>query len=99
MDSCRIVTGNEKKSPEWSRRVLDLDQLKFRERDDLEFTLKFWRDDKKSFQMDKMRYTTSGIVAVSPSREYRLRAYYGICYDHRDNLSDWDYQMKLHEKV
>jgi len=31
--------------------------------------------------------------------EQRMRHTFGNRYDHRDNLVDWDYHMKLHEKA
>lgn len=36
---------------------------------------------------------------MSTNRDLRMRSYYGIRYDLRDNLFDWDYQMKLKDKV
>ncbi|KXS18668.1 hypothetical protein M427DRAFT_197113 [Gonapodya prolifera JEL478] len=66
--------------------ILDLSQLKFKERDDLEFTFKFWKDESKVFDMKTYW-------------ENRLRKLYGERYDHRDNLIDWDYQMKLRDKA
>ncbi len=32
-------------------------------------------------------------------RDARLRAFYKLRYDTRQNLIDWDFNMKLHEKV
>ena len=39
--------------------ILDFSHLKFRERDDLEFVFKFWRDEKKSFDISKLWYDSS----------------------------------------
>ncbi|KAJ3336924.1 hypothetical protein HDU93_001887 [Gonapodya sp. JEL0774] len=66
--------------------ILDLSLLKYRERDDLESTFKFWRDDKKVFDMENYW-------------DFRLRKHYGGRYDHRENLVDWDYHMKLRDKA
>lgn len=63
--------------------LVDFSQLKFRERDDLEFTLNFWRqDDKKKFDIQALW-------------DARLRTHYANRYDSRDNLVDWDYHMKF----
>ncbi|KAJ3043662.1 Dynein assembly factor 3, axonemal [Rhizophlyctis rosea] len=35
-------------------KVFDFSQLKYRERDDLEFVFKFWRDEKKQYEVDKL---------------------------------------------
>ncbi|KAI8998199.1 hypothetical protein BC832DRAFT_122164 [Gaertneriomyces semiglobifer] len=82
----RLITGSftnlEKKLPV----AVNLDSLKFRERDDLEFAFNFWRDEKKKFD----------IVAL---RDLRLQKYYGTRYDVRENVVDWDFQMKLKEKA
>ena len=64
------------KSPNY----LNLSRLKFRERDDLEFTFKFWL--KGNFQIEKMW-------------DIRNRNYFKNRFDHRENLIDWDYHMKL----
>ncbi|KAI9136596.1 hypothetical protein BKA69DRAFT_1103220 [Paraphysoderma sedebokerense] len=65
--------------------TLDLSALKHREKDDLEFTYKFWKSEKKPFDIEKLR-------------DYRLRRLYTTRYDSRENLIDWDYHMKLKEK-
>ena len=63
--------------------LVDVSQLKFRERDDIEFVFKFWRDaQNKSFQASQLW-------------DYRLRQYYTTRYDVRDNAIDWDYHMKF----
>ncbi len=59
--------------------------LKFKERDDMEFTFQFWKDAKKQFDL-------CGLW------DMRLRRFYGHRYDARENLSDWDYHMKLTDK-
>ncbi|KAJ3285502.1 Dynein assembly factor 3, axonemal [Borealophlyctis nickersoniae] len=63
-------------------KIMDFSQLKFRERDDLEFVFKFWRDEKRSFDVVRLW-------------DVRLRRLYGIRYDSRENVIDWDYHMKL----
>ena len=35
-------------------KIFNFKHLKFRERDDLEFVFKYWRDEKKSFDGDKL---------------------------------------------
>ena len=62
--------------------VLDFSHLKFRERDDLEFVFKFWRDSSKSFDAKALW-------------EYRSQSYLKKRYDSRENVIDWDYHMKL----
>ncbi|TPX67560.1 hypothetical protein SpCBS45565_g03751 [Spizellomyces sp. 'palustris'] len=62
---------------------LDLSLLKYRERDDLESVFQFWRNHKwKSFELDKMW-------------DARLRRYYGVRFDSREGVIDWDWNMKL----
>jgi dynein assembly factor 3 len=56
----------------------DLSLLKYKQRDELEATLKAW-DEAVPFDMATLR-------------DYRLRHHYGERYDHRNNLIDWDYQ-------
>lgn len=67
---------------------IDLSQLRFRERDDLEFVFKFWRNigNKKKFDA-KLLW------------EERCRSYYGARYDAREGVADWDLNMKLAEKA
>ncbi|KAI9100525.1 hypothetical protein DFS34DRAFT_488806 [Phlyctochytrium arcticum] len=64
------------------------DALKFRERDDLEAVFQFWRNAKQSkdFEMEKLL-------------DARLRQYYGIRYDAREGVVDWDWNMKLKDKA
>ncbi|KAI8915779.1 hypothetical protein EDD86DRAFT_196799 [Gorgonomyces haynaldii] len=64
--------------------ICDFSQLKFRERDDIEFVLQFWRDSKKSFDGPKLW-------------DNRLIQYLGTRYDTKENAFDWDYHMKLRE--
>lgn len=58
--------------------------LKFRERDDLEFIFKFWMDDSKVWD-------------ASLLWDYRTRALLGRRFDSKENIFDWDYNMKLLE--
>ncbi|KAI9361161.1 hypothetical protein DFJ73DRAFT_41600 [Zopfochytrium polystomum] len=64
----------------------DFSWLKFRERDDIEAVLKFWRGDGRSYDIAQLR-------------DFRLRRYYGVRYDTRADAVDWDYHMKLREKA
>lgn len=67
-------------------RYLDVSHLKYKERDEVEHIIKFWRDQSKSeFDIDQLR-------------EFRQRNHYGVRYDARQNLVDWDYVMSL-EKI
>jgi hypothetical protein len=56
---CRTVT-NGIVLPPW----LDLSSLKYRERDDLESTFRFWTDSQKQFPVEKLWYMTSVILAT-----------------------------------
>ncbi|KAJ3255459.1 Dynein assembly factor 3, axonemal [Boothiomyces macroporosus] len=60
--------------------MISLSYLKYRERDDLEFVLKFYLS--KPFE-------------VSTLWDTRLRTLLRSRYDSRDNVFDWDYNMKL----
>ncbi|KAJ3276905.1 Dynein assembly factor 3, axonemal [Terramyces sp. JEL0728] len=60
--------------------TISLSHLKYRERDDLEFVLKFYIT--KPFQLSTLWDT-------------RLRTFLKSRYDSRDNVFDWDYNMKL----
>ncbi|KAF1791149.1 Dynein assembly factor 3, C-terminal domain [Phytophthora cactorum] len=61
--------------------LVDLSQLKMRTHDDLIDLFRSW------FQNVKLD--------VDILRDHRLRHYYEVRYDYRDNLIDWDYTMKL----
>ncbi|EDV29563.1 uncharacterized protein TRIADDRAFT_52076 [Trichoplax adhaerens] len=66
---------------------LDLSNLKFAERDQLEAIFKFWRQkNPKLFEVTEMW-------------DHRLRKHLGARYDSRQNVYDWDYNMKLHSKA
>nr|CCA14087.1 conserved hypothetical protein [Albugo laibachii Nc14] len=60
---------------------IDLNHLKSRSRDDLDETIQSW---KQSVTFD-----------VATLRDHRLRHFYQLRYDYRDNLIDWDYTMTL----
>jgi dynein assembly factor 3 len=63
--------------------LLSLDQLKYKERDYLECTYKFWRSaSQQDFDIINLWDT-------------RLRTTLGVRYDSRQGLFDWDYHMKL----
>lgn len=47
---CRVVTDNKG----FLSSVFDFSQLKFKERDDLEFVFKFWLDESKRFDIDAL---------------------------------------------
>lgn len=72
--------------PERAQRALpflDLSQLKFRERDDLEAIFKAWRRaDDKAFDVRRLW-------------DERMRLYLKTRYDARANVADWDYNMRL----
>ncbi|CAN0201164.1 unnamed protein product [Ectocarpus sp. 6 AP-2014] len=61
--------------------ILDLSLLKNRERDQLEEVFKSWRCD-----------VPCNVTAL---RDARLRNFFGVRYDHRKNLVDWDYTNRL----
>ncbi|KAF7238886.1 Dynein assembly factor 3, axonemal [Varanus komodoensis] len=65
--------------------TLDLSNLKFKERDQLEAIFRFWRNpDPQAFQIKRLW-------------DLRLRQYLGTRYDSRRGVCDWDLTMKLHE--
>eukprot|EP00794_Sanderia_malayensis_P016957 gene16957-18664_t len=79
------------KANELIRFVTDPDYLaatfSFKERDQLEGILKFWRStDRKLFD-------------ICALWDHRLRHYLGTRYDSRYNTYDWDYMMKLKDKA
>ncbi|KAG7398247.1 Dynein assembly factor 3, axonemal [Phytophthora boehmeriae] len=61
--------------------IVDLSHLKMRTQDDLVDTFRSWFQ-KVKFDVDALR-------------DHRLRHYYEVRYDYRDNLIDWDYTMNL----
>ncbi|KAG3116252.1 hypothetical protein PI124_g3807 [Phytophthora idaei] len=61
--------------------LVDLSHLKMRTHDDLIDLFRSWFQNVK-LDMDILR-------------DHRLRHYYEVRYDYRDNLIDWDYTMKL----
>ncbi|KAL3841853.1 hypothetical protein ACJMK2_019950 [Sinanodonta woodiana] len=71
----------EKKLP-----VLDLSQLKFKERDFLEAIFKLWRNPEAQ------------VFDVTKAWDLRLRQYLGVRYDSRLNVFDWDLQMRLYQR-
>jgi len=80
-DLIRTITDYDESKSKLSK-IIDVSNLKFRERDDLEFVFKFWRSPKNNYEI--LKYW-----------DYRLRAYYKRRYDYIENMCDWDYQMKL----
>ncbi|RLN20944.1 hypothetical protein BBO99_00002562 [Phytophthora kernoviae] len=61
--------------------LIDFSRLKMRTQDDLIDTFRSWFQSVK-FDVDTLR-------------DHRLRHYYEVRYDYRDNLIDWDYTMNL----
>ncbi|KAI8902099.1 hypothetical protein BC833DRAFT_617068 [Globomyces pollinis-pini] len=77
----RIVTDEQDTiSP-----IVDFSNLKFRERDDIEFVFKFWRELKRQFDAPMLW-------------DFRSRQLLNRRYDNRTNIFDWDYNMKLVER-
>ncbi|XP_060576533.1 dynein axonemal assembly factor 3-like [Ruditapes philippinarum] len=72
----------EKKLP-----VVDLSQLKFKERDFMEAIFKLWRNRE-----------VAGIFEVSKYWDLRQRQYLGVRYDTKANVYDWDYNMRLAQR-
>uniref|UniRef100_H3HDH5 DUF4470 domain-containing protein n=1 Tax=Phytophthora ramorum TaxID=164328 RepID=H3HDH5_PHYRM len=60
--------------------LVDISHLKMRSHDDLIDTFRSWFQNVK-FDVDTLR-------------DHRLRHYYEVRYDYRDNLIDWDYTAK-----
>nr|WCI13723.1 dynein axonemal assembly factor 3-like protein [Scolopendra mutilans] len=65
---------------------LDISLLKFKERDAMESIFKFWRN------------VDSHPFDISNFWDARLRHYLGTRYDAKDNIFDWEYNMKLLER-
>lgn len=61
--------------------IVDLETLKFKQRDDLEDIINTWR---LSIPFD-----------IESLRDQRVRAYFKTRYDARKNLVDWDYQFHI----
>lgn len=76
----KIVTDTA--SSELSR-ILDMSDLKFKDRDDLEEIFKSW--------------TLNAPFDIASLRDQRLRYHYKERYDVRTNLIDWDYNWYLKE--
>lgn len=64
--------------------VLDVTQLKFKERDMLENIFKFWKQPAKKDLFD-----------AEKCWDLRMRNYLGVRYDARKGAFDWDYSMKF----
>lgn len=62
--------------------IIQLDKLKYKERDSIEKIFKYWKNN-NSFNITLMW-------------NMRVRKYLGVRYDHRKNLFDWDLHMNLH---
>ncbi|RKP20542.1 hypothetical protein ROZALSC1DRAFT_27983, partial [Rozella allomycis CSF55] len=59
---------------------------RFRERDDIEFTLNYWRDVKRPCRLNELW-------------DDRLKRYLGVRYDCKENVFDWDFHMKLVNQI
>ncbi|KAJ3051740.1 Dynein assembly factor 3, axonemal [Rhizophlyctis rosea] len=66
-------------------KIFDFSNLKFRERDDLEFVFKFWRDEKKSFEVDKLWLAFSDKVPLLHKQEYLRWRMHGIAFEVRES--------------
>ncbi|XP_038608403.1 dynein assembly factor 3, axonemal [Tachyglossus aculeatus] len=66
--------------------LFSLSDLKFRERDGLEAIFRFWAR------------ATPGAFPLPQLWDARLRHYLGSRYDSRTGVSDWDLNMKLHDR-
>lgn len=62
--------------------IINLDALKYKERDSIENILKYWK-------------INNGFDVIN-MWDRRVRNYLGVRYDHRNNLFDWDLHMNLH---
>jgi dynein assembly factor 3 len=60
---------------------VDLEHLKYKDRDDIEKVIKWWKNTSEPFDMITYRDT-------------RLRSHTATRYDSRINLYDWDYHME-----
>ncbi|CAD8212744.1 unnamed protein product [Paramecium pentaurelia] len=61
--------------------IVDFRELKFKDRDEMTEVIRSWYS-YQEFKIEKLR-------------DQRLRHHYGIRFDHRLNMIDWDYQMNL----
>ena len=66
---------------------VDISPLKFKERDEIESVLKFWRS-------DEIKHFNAGTLW-----DDRLRSYLGVRYDSREGVFDWDFNMKVLERT
>lgn len=67
--------------------MVSLDNLKYKEKDCLECTFKFWKN------------STDEYFDISKLWDLRLRSSLGQRFDTRINLFDWDYHMKLNSSA
>ena len=83
-----IFAGEAEDTPEIKNdritQVFDFSLLKFKEKDELMECFRSWKraGEKTPFDADA-------------ARDKRLRKYYGDRFDHRKNIVDWDYNMRL----
>lgn len=71
------LVSKESKHKSALNHLVDLRELKFKDRDDLVDILRAWYSTAE-FQIEKLR-------------DHRLRYHYGARYDFRANIVDWDY--------
>ena len=62
---------------------IDINGLKYKERDQMEGVLKFWRSE------DVKQFNASSLW------DQRLRGYLGVRFDSREGVFDWDFNMKM----
>jgi dynein assembly factor 3, axonemal len=67
--------------------MVSLDNLKYKEKDCMECTFKFWK------------HSADEYFDISKLWDLRLRSSLGQRYDSRHNLFDWDYHMKLNSSA
>jgi len=77
----QLVTGTSDNNPLSPH--TNFTKLRFRERDDLEFTLQFYRG--------------KGMFKLIDMWDARLRSHYDTRYDSRENVVDWDYHFRVRE--
>ncbi|KAJ4456701.1 putative Dynein assembly factor 3; axonemal [Paratrimastix pyriformis] len=94
----RFVTGGSQPSQLFPRTIVDLSQLKARDRDELDLIFRSYLPSHGSFASSAaLASAHTAPVDILLKRDERVRQYYGKRYDHRSNLVDWDYHFKLRE--
>jgi len=77
--------------------VFDFSLLKFKEKDELVECFRSWRADPElvSAASAAARAARGARFDADALRDARLRRYYDDRYDHRRNVVDWDYNMRV----